>query len=569
MRLTLSVSGLRAGLLGSSAIRVFGREGGTIGRSPEADWALPDPNRYLSQFHARILWLHDAFWIEDTSSNGTFVNGAASALGRGARHRLAEGDSIAVGDYAIIASVGSAALTSPFEPAAGLAEAPIDFGAAAPIPPAPQFPILPIHPEAPPAPVSGAAPAQSAAAGASPTGLEAELAALLASLGAAPSATVQDPFQRISPQAVTPVSLPAATMPALPLPILPAPPPAPSLAPSLPQLAALTSPVPPAVSQLALPQAVEVAMPALALPDPVHLPGGQPPAAMVMEALPSAVPTPPPASGIPAPALAMVMPLPRSTNAAPAHSAPAKPAMPVVAMPSELPPDLLADLTDLPHVGPEAAGAAIPVPRRASRPPRQSGQGESSDIAFWRGLGIEPDSLSPEERAAALEAFGRAMRTAADGLVALLGARRFVKSEVDLEQTQLAAADNNAFKFSPSGEAALRRLMDNETGFTPVDLAVGRAFDDLRAHELGVAAGMKAALGAMLERLAPASIERRFAPIRGGLFTSKKARLWELYTSLYSEIADGAESRFKDAFSRSFATAYDQRAREASRPGDR
>ena len=569
MRLTLSVSGLRAGLLGSSAIRVFGREGGTIGRSPEADWALPDPNRYLSQFHARILWLHDAFWIEDTSSNGTFVNGAASALGRGARHRLAEGDSIAVGDYAIIASVGNAALTSPFEPAAGLAEAPIDFGAAAPIPPAPQFPILPIHSEAPPAPVSGAAPAQSAAAGASPTGLEAELAALLASLGAAPSATVQDPFQRISPQAVTPVSLPAATMPALPLPILPAPPPAPSLAPSLPQLAALTSPVPPAVSQLALPQAVEVAMPALALPDPVHLPGGQPPAAMVMEALPSAVPTPPPASGIPAPALAMVMPLPRSTNAAPAHSAPAKPAMPVVAMPSELPPDLLADLTDLPHVGPEAAGAAIPVPRRASRPPRQSGQGESSDIAFWRGLGIEPDSLSPEERAAALEAFGRAMRTAADGLVALLGARRFVKSAVDLEQTQLAAADNNAFKFSPSGEAALRRLMDNETGFTPVDLAVGRAFDDLRAHELGVAAGMKAALGAMLERLAPASIERRFAPIRGGLFTSKKARLWELYTSLYSEIADGAESRFKDAFSRSFATAYDQRAREASRPGDR
>lgn len=569
MRLTLSVSGLRAGLLGSSAIRVFGREGGTIGRSPEADWALPDPNRYLSQFHARILWLHDAFWMEDTSSNGTFVNGAASALGRGARHRLAEGDSITVGDYAIIASVGSAALTSPFEPAAGLAEAPIDFGAAAPIPPAPQFPILPIHPEAPPAPVSGAAPAKSAAAGASPAGLEAELAALLASLGAAPSATVQDPFQRISPQAVTPVSLPTATMPALPLPILSAPPPAPYLAPSMPQMAAVTSPVPPAVSQLALPQAVEVAMPALALPDPVHLPGGQPPAAMVTEALPSAAPTPPPASGIPAPALAMVMPLPRSTNTAPAHPAPAKPAMPMVAMPSELPPELLADLTDLPHVGPEAAGAAIPVPRRASRPPRQSGQGESSDIAFWRGLGIEPDSLSPEERAAALEAFGRAMRTAADGLVALLGARRFVKSEVDLEQTQLAAADNNAFKFSPSGEAALRRLMDNETGFTPVDLAVSRAFDDLRAHELGIAAGMKAALGAMLERLAPASIERRFAPIRGGLFTSKKARLWELYTSLHSEIADGAESRFKDAFSRSFATAYDQRAREASRPGDR
>jgi type VI secretion system FHA domain protein len=320
---------------------------------------------------------------------------------------------------------------------------------------------------------------------------------------------------------------------------------------------------------LALPKPFELAMPAPPLPDPLRLVGAEPPAAIVPLALPSAAPMAPPAPSMPAPAAAMVMPLPRSANTKPAQTASAKPAMPVAAIPSELPPELLADLTELPRVGPEATGSAIPVPpRRASRAPRPSGQVDISDLAFWRGLGIEPDSLSPEERAAALEAFGRAMRSAADGLVALLGARRFVKSEVDLEQTQLAAADNNAFKFSPSGEAALRRLMENETGFTPVDLAVSRAFDDLRAHELGIAAGMKAALGAMLERLAPASIERRFAPIRGGLFTSRKARLWDLYTTLHSEIADGAESRFKDAFSRSFATAYDQRAREASRPGD-
>lgn len=73
----------------------------------------------------------------------------------------------------------------------------------------------------------------------------------------------------------------------------------------------------------------------------------------------------------------------------------------------------------------------------------------------------------------------------------------------------------------------------------------------------------------MLDRIAPAAIERRFAPIRAGLFTSKKARLWELYTTLHAEIADGAESRFKDVFSRSFASAYDQRARQAARHEDR
>lgn len=237
-------------------------------------------------------------------------------------------------------------------------------------------------------------------------------------------------------------------------------------------------------------------------------------------------------------------------------------------MPSELPPELLADLTDLPRVAPSASGAAIPVPRRprAAAAPASS---EASDLAFWRGLGIAPDSLTPEAREAALEAFGRAMRAAADGLVALLGARRFAKAEFDLEQTQLAAADNNVFKFSPSGEAALRRLMENETGFTPVDLAVARGFDDLRAHELATAAGVQAALSAMLDRVSPAAIERRFAPIRGGLFTSRRARLWELYTTLHAEIADGAESRFKDVFSRSFASAYGQRARQAAQSEDR
>ena len=39
--------------------------------------------------------------------------------------------------------------------------------------------------------------------------------------------------------------------------------------------------------------------------------------------------------------------------------------------------------------------------------------------------------------------------------------------------------------------------------------------------------------------------------------------------TLHAEIADGAESRFKDVFSRSFASAYDQRARQAARHEDR
>ena len=576
MRITLTVDGPRAGPLGPNAIRGFGAEGGTIGRSPEADWALPDPNHFLSQFHARIAWQDGAFWLEDTSSNGTFVNGAATALGRGARHRLAEGDRLALGEYAL--RVALEAATQGRDTAAQ----------AEPLPPLPMMeqaqpsPSLPAWPEAPPPPLppmlTPAAPAPAPQTGAAAPGLDAELAALLASFGAAPAAQApvapQPTAPGFAPMPLAPSPKPlAAPMPLAPPPFaLPPPPPlapraAAPLAPAIAQPAtAPSTPAQPAPLPLPpMPAAAldtPAALPPLPQPMRLPLPAGAPPTATMTTA--PALPASAMPAALPMPAAtAMPMPLPRMPHAAASQAAPA--------MPSELPPELLADLTDLPRPAPGASsGGAIPLPRRAARPRASApAEAEISDLAFWRGLGIDPDTLPPESREAALEAFGRAMRAAADGLVALLGARRFAKSEFDLEQTQLAAADNNVFKFSPSGEAALRRLMENETGFTPVDHAVSRGFGDLRAHELATAAGVQAALSAMLDRIAPAAIERRFAPIRAGLFTSQKARLWELYTTLHAEIADGAESRFKDVFSRSFASAYDQRARQAARHEDR
>src|ERR1700739_107816 len=56
----------------SSAI--FSVEGGTIGRSADNDWVLPDPLRYVSAHHARVQFREGHFYLQDVSTNGVYVN---------------------------------------------------------------------------------------------------------------------------------------------------------------------------------------------------------------------------------------------------------------------------------------------------------------------------------------------------------------------------------------------------------------------------------------------------------------------------------------------------------------
>ncbi len=79
----------------------FGRSGGTIGRSLESDWVLPDGQRYLSSRHASIDFRSGSYYVVDTSTNGVYVNDAEQPVGRGNPQRLFTGDRIRIGDYEI------------------------------------------------------------------------------------------------------------------------------------------------------------------------------------------------------------------------------------------------------------------------------------------------------------------------------------------------------------------------------------------------------------------------------------------------------------------------------------
>lgn len=109
MILTLEVVGPHAAKLGPAHRKIFRTEGGTIGRLPDNDWVLSDP--YVSSHHARIKYKGNAFYIEDTSRNGVFIN--ESRLVPNQPQALTSGDSIFIEPYEIRASITGVSTESP------------------------------------------------------------------------------------------------------------------------------------------------------------------------------------------------------------------------------------------------------------------------------------------------------------------------------------------------------------------------------------------------------------------------------------------------------------------------
>jgi type VI secretion system FHA domain protein len=103
MIVTLEVIGEQAAQLGAGRRKVFHAIGGTIGRLPDNDWVLPDP--YVSGRHALVRYLNGRFFVEDTSTNGVFVNSPDSRLSRTQAHALKNGDVLYIDAYEIKVSI--------------------------------------------------------------------------------------------------------------------------------------------------------------------------------------------------------------------------------------------------------------------------------------------------------------------------------------------------------------------------------------------------------------------------------------------------------------------------------
>lgn len=214
---------------------------------------------------------------------------------------------------------------------------------------------------------------------------------------------------------------------------------------------------------------------------------------------------------------------------------------------------------------PQAPASAPLQPARpvaVAQPAAPAPANDALTRAFLAGLGAPnlplPEGMTPEM----MERVGRLLREATQGTLDLLLARATTKREVRADVTMIVSTDNNPLKFSPDVIAALTHLLVPQgPGFLTPVAAMRDAYDDLRSHQFGFMAGLRAALAGVLKRFDPAVLEQRMAQksmLDSVLPMNRRAKLWDLYIALYRDIAVEAEDDFHTLFGREFLRAYQE-----------
>lgn len=213
------------------------------------------------------------------------------------------------------------------------------------------------------------------------------------------------------------------------------------------------------------------------------------------------------------------------------------------------------------------AATAVPSPRLAPRsaaPQQGAGVGDDALLqAFLEGLRTV-DAAPPIARLTPelMRRVGALLGESVRGAVDLLHARAAVKREVRAEVTAIRPQQNNVIKFSPSAAVALQYLLGEAApGFMGAEASMRDAFDDLRAHELAVMAGMRAALTGLLQRFDPAQLEGRIvarSALGSLLAGGRRAQLWEAYRELFAQLSAEARDDFHEVFGNAFVRAYEE-----------
>ncbi|MEO5701247.1 MAG: type VI secretion system-associated FHA domain protein TagH [Casimicrobiaceae bacterium] len=546
--LTITVVRQNGAALAEPLHAEFGAEGGTIGRSAASTLLLPDPDRQISRIHGRIEPDGDRFVLRDQgTATPVIVNGRR--LGNGHAVHLAAGDEIVIAGY-VMRVEGEA-----FDPDATLVRgrtvetslhaADISMigtvlswsegGAPVPVDRIQTVIVPSPRGEGDDAPAR-ASDVGDSLAGAPAVVVEGATAAVPTPADRSAAAPAMPATTTPTPTTLAPTEpAPTAPAPIAPAPIAPAPTAPAPIAPA-PTAPAPTAPAPTAPAPTApAPTAPAVVAPGLAAP----------------AAAPTASPRTAPALDVPE-ALSPV-----DASATRADSGEPLPLSEGDAK--------LADDAAL-----NAASAALPSQAQPAGP-----TADALLEALLAGVGVAqlrvPDGLTPEF----MQALGEMLRESVRGLLDLLHARALTKREVRADATVIVAQDNNPLKFSPTLEAAMAHLLvPRGTGFMPPLRAVADAHDSLRSHQLAFMAGMQAGLASILQRLDPRAVESRSGePSLLGAFVpaTRKASLWDLYTTVHTSVVRDADADFQAIFGREFLRAYqhevnERRVRESVRP---
>ncbi|HEY3846028.1 MAG TPA: type VI secretion system-associated FHA domain protein TagH [Acetobacteraceae bacterium] len=499
----------------------------SIGRAPDNDWALPDPGRVLSKHHCRITANGETWQITDTSSNGTFVNGAG--LDPDLPQALRNGDRLVFGAYEIEALLGD---DTP--QAAGDA----GFGATA-------------NARSKAGARQSNQPDDESFTGDRLTG---------------------DPFPSLDDdmlEAARPsVGLPPDFDPLTPAEELSE---SPYAAPDhVPELETHFRPPRPGFEMLPDDWDQD--------PEPRPTPRASPPVqggdsdrdrgdGREREAT---GPSPAPQLGVVPPHAVLVREEDEAGGSHGEREGPPHRRQDKRDATNETPPPLegggwgegsiAANLrsTPSPNPLPRGEGERPLAPAAAAPESPAACIGEARAFAaFAAGAGMAGASVAQPGKT--LAALGAVFRTVVTGLRRMMIARAAVKGEFRIDQTIIRAAGNNPLKFSADDDDALTALLGiGRHGGMPPAQAIGEALRDIRRHELAVAAAMQQAVREVLEQFDPEQMMRDASPGRLDRLTgANERRAWRRYAAQHADVMRMLSDDFDSVFGRSFGRAYE------------
>lgn len=217
--------------------------------------------------------------------------------------------------------------------------------------------------------------------------------------------------------------------------------------------------------------------------------------------------------------------------------------------------------TTLPHVTTSGSKNIHPKVKTVSVSDMDTPVNDDLLKAFLSGAGVAGTPLVNQLDAGLMAKLGQMLQICVSGAVDLIQARAATKREFRSEVTMIVTKGNNPLKFSPDGQAAMLQLLGKPfPGFIPAVPALQDTFDDLRAHEVGMIVGTRAALHEVLNRFSPDELEKRLSTptlMQTILPSQRKAHLWRMYNELFQKIFDEAENDFQTLYGKAFRDAYE------------
>jgi len=509
----------------SESTKTFDEQGGTLGRGQNNAWILDDPERFLSSCHCQISYENGQYYITDTSTNGTFFDGAVNPMGKGTKLPLNEGSEFVLGDYEFSVSINQplSASSDPFAMDTSSSDIFASPAPASDFSSAGDSPFGGGHVSSSESlfstsaeetdPLAALDKAQGGSVNSSAAGLEGGLPGDFSSGDSFNSTPASDPFGGPSH----------------------------------------SDQADPMNQQVSWPNSVPESGFGGGIPDDWDnddLMSSAPAATPNPVPAPAAVPAQPPSQPIAPPVV------PNPSQQVPQPAAPAQPTAP---------PQNTEAMLAQQQANEKIQSELEMLKQQISAQQRGVKPNVSVDTSLIEAMGLSNKNLVDAEINQMNQVVGEVVREMVSGLMQVLGSRSSIKNEFRMNVTTIQPVENNPLKFSANVDDALENMFIKQGNAykKPVE-AVRESFEGIAEHQVAILAGIRAAFKGVIERFDPQLLEQRFAKHKtsGIIPGSQKAKNWDLYLEYYNELAGDIDNSFQYLFGDEFVQAYEEQLQQ-------